>query len=520
MATWKKIITSGSAAELSSLTLDTALPVAQGGTGATTLTADGVLFGNGTSAISAVDLSSNGHIIVGGASPAAEDGDDLAGTGLAATKGNGTLVINVEAAQTGITSIKHNSLLIGGNSQNNTIDFGTDDTILFDIDNTEVARVDAAGVDITGVLTLTSHISSSGDVSASAFYGDGSNLTGVSQDIDSLTELDATPHQTEDEFLISDDGTEKRISMANVAKGVFAAADDGDDATIAADGGITINDDAVTNAKLANMTQGTIKVGGSGNAPTDLDANDDGKILVGDGTDINSVAVSGDVTLANNGAVTIANDAVDNNKLANIARGSIKVGGGSNAPTDLDAKGDGKILVGDGTDINSVAVSGDISLANNGAVTIANNTIGNDELKQDEDITLQKLTLTGDLIVNGTTTTISSSTLTIQDAFMFTATGSAAANVDAGFMVQSGSVDRSGSAFYHDISSQRWAVAKNLGHDTIAVPDAKQSGFVVTVTNTTATPGPNDGEYGIGEMWVDNDLDDGAGNGTIFIRTA
>ena len=66
MATWKKIITSGSAAELSSLTLDTALPVAQGGTGATTLTADGVLFGNGTSAISAVDLSSNGHIIVGG----------------------------------------------------------------------------------------------------------------------------------------------------------------------------------------------------------------------------------------------------------------------------------------------------------------------------------------------------------------------------------------------------------------------------------------------------------------------
>ena len=38
MATWKKILTSGSAAELSSLTLDTALPVAQGGIGATSLT--------------------------------------------------------------------------------------------------------------------------------------------------------------------------------------------------------------------------------------------------------------------------------------------------------------------------------------------------------------------------------------------------------------------------------------------------------------------------------------------------
>ena len=37
------------------------------------------------------------------------------------------------------------------------------------------------------------------------------------------------------------------------------------------------------------MTQGTIKVGGGSNAPTDLDAKTDGNILVGDGTDVNSV---------------------------------------------------------------------------------------------------------------------------------------------------------------------------------------------------------------------------------------
>ena len=37
MAQWKKIVTSGSSAALSSLTLDTALPVAQGGIGATSL---------------------------------------------------------------------------------------------------------------------------------------------------------------------------------------------------------------------------------------------------------------------------------------------------------------------------------------------------------------------------------------------------------------------------------------------------------------------------------------------------
>ena len=205
-----------------------------------------------------------------------------------------------------------------------------------------------------------------------SYTGDGSALTGVSGTFPSTFKSGISFDATK--FFIND-GASKFVSGSQVAAYVFGEASDSGDATIGADGGITINADSVENSMLANMTRGTVKVGGTANAPTDLDAKTDGQILVGDGTDIASVAVSGDVTLANNGAVTIANDAVDNNKLANIAQGSVKVGGGSNAPTDLDASGDGKILVGDGTDINSVAVSGDISLANNGAVTIANDAV-------------------------------------------------------------------------------------------------------------------------------------------------
>ena len=88
-----------------------------------------------------------------------------------------------------------------------------------------------------------------------------------------------------------------------------------------------------------------------------------------------AAATGGDVEIASTGAGTIAADAVTNAKLANIAQGSIKVGGASNAPTDLDAKTDGQILVGDGTDINSVAISGDITLANDGTVAIAANAV-------------------------------------------------------------------------------------------------------------------------------------------------
>ena len=79
MATWKKIITSGSSAELSSLTLDTALPVAQGGTGVTSLTDGGILLGSGTNGITATAVLTDGQILVGDGSgdPVAESGATL-----------------------------------------------------------------------------------------------------------------------------------------------------------------------------------------------------------------------------------------------------------------------------------------------------------------------------------------------------------------------------------------------------------------------------------------------------------
>ena len=73
--------------------------------------------------------------------------------------GSGTVpTARLPTTYTTITSLRNNGLLIGGNSQNNYIDFGTDDVILFDTDNTERMRVDAAGVDVTGNLTATQDI--------------------------------------------------------------------------------------------------------------------------------------------------------------------------------------------------------------------------------------------------------------------------------------------------------------------------------------------------------------------------
>ena len=133
---------------------------------------------------------------------------------------------------------------------------------------------------------------------------------------------------------------------------------------------------AIAHSKLASVTAGQIIVGNGSNVPA-------------------AVAVSGDATLASSGALTIAADAVDGSKIsdnaidsghyhpgsidnAHIADGTIdtaKLAHGI-AHNKLATLNNGNILVGDGSNnAASVAVSGDVTIANTGAVTIANDAV-------------------------------------------------------------------------------------------------------------------------------------------------
>jgi len=67
---------------------------------------------------------------------------------------------------------------------------------------------------------------------------------------------------------------------------------------------------AVTLAKMADLARGSIIVGGASDAPTALAAKTSGYLLIGDGTDVVAVPVSGDVTIAADGTVTIGNDKI------------------------------------------------------------------------------------------------------------------------------------------------------------------------------------------------------------------
>jgi len=74
----------------------------------------------------------------------------------------------------------------------------------------------------------------------------------------------------------------------------------------------SVADGTVTNAKLSDMASNTIKVrdASSSGVPSDK-AVADTQIIIGDGTGFTAASLSGDVTMTNAGAVTIATDAVD-----------------------------------------------------------------------------------------------------------------------------------------------------------------------------------------------------------------
>ena len=487
MASWKKVIVSGSAAELSSLTLDTQLPVAQGGTGATSLTDGGVLLGSGTGAITATAVLADGEMLVGDGTtdPAIESGATLrtsigVGTGDSPQFTDLTLTggdITLTGAATDIDLIDNNASAL-------SFDASGKAGILEIVTSNSTEKVK-----MSGALEVTGNISGSAKISGS-FVGDGSGLTNIAAadlDIDAFS-AGTDLHQTQDHFLYSDNGTEKKITFSNVEDAIFGNVSS--DVTIAAGGAATIANDAVDNNKLANIARGSIKVGGGSNAPTDLDAKGDGKILVGDGTDVASVAVSGDISLANNGAVTIASNAVEGSMLnSNVAGNGIDY-------TSNELRVDVSDFMTNGSNNRVLTATG-----TDGQNAEANLTFDGSTLNVDG-----ALTVTGNLQVNGTQTAISSSNLLIADRFALFNSGSGATG-DGGFLVGSGSAG-SGSAFLFDDSTDRFGVQidTQLAQDaTTSTPEAYTSMYVLNANTGSAT-------YSVkGNIKIDDS------NGDIFI---
>ena len=237
MADWKKVIVSGSSAELAGLTLDTALTVANGGTGLTATGTNNFLVGDGAASLTTVGSNGSGTVVrttgatglvASGSFSGSFQGDGsnltgvVAGTPNALEDGNGIANFSYDGNTSGVLVAVEADSTTGGNTKPvavsangvgfdiSTIDgdgLGTSaGELVVNVDdssieiNSDSLRVKASGVtnamlandsiqigttDIalgaTGStvagLTLTG-VTASGSFSGS-FQGDGSGLTGL-----------------------------------------------------------------------------------------------------------------------------------------------------------------------------------------------------------------------------------------------------------------------------------------------------------------------------------------------------
>ena len=111
----------------------------------------------------------------------------------------------------------------------------------------------------------------------------------------------------------NDNYAAKKISFTNFEDEIFGNVSG--DATIAAGGSLTIANDAISLAKLAGITRGSIIVGDLSGDPSLLAKGTTGQILQSDGSDPQYVSVSGDVVIASGGAATIQAGAVEHGML-------------------------------------------------------------------------------------------------------------------------------------------------------------------------------------------------------------
>jgi len=304
MANWKKVIVSGSAASLASLTLDTALPVASGGSGQSSFTNGQLLIGNTTgNTLAKSTLTQGGGGLITNGTGTITVGVDYAGADnvvLSATDGTGITVVSTDKilvsdaddSNAKFVNISQITTAIGGGTVTSIAISGTDG---IDVDS-------GSPITTSGTIALgLSNVPNSSLQNSSVSYG------GVSV---ALGATDATPA-----FDLSDATS---LPLTSGVSGVLPIANGGTNISSYTTGDVLYASSGTALAKLGIGSAGQVLTVAGGiiswASPTTGDIESvsvetNGGITVTDGTgpDVTLTLNLNDLAAA---AVTVANDSI------------------------------------------------------------------------------------------------------------------------------------------------------------------------------------------------------------------
>jgi len=354
---------SGATTIAGALTLGTDLAVAQGGTGASSLTDGGVLLGSGTSAITAMGVLTDGQMIVGDGStdPVAESG--------------ATLRTSVGVG-TGDTPQFYGANVTGNATINRSLAVGYVDGRVPQANLEVKGNVHIVGATtITGALTLGTDLAvAQGGTGASSFT-DGHVLLGSGTG--AITALNVTAKGS----ILAGDGTTDPVALAVGTNDQVLIADSGEASGLKWGASpATVADRSITQAKLAENSVGGSKVranvltgGQIIGSVVGFQSNVTGNVSVSRSLAVGYVDgrvpqanlevkgnahITGATTIA--GALTLGTDlavAQGGTGASTLTDGGVLLGSGTSAITAMAVLTDGQMIVGDGT-TDPVAESG------------------------------------------------------------------------------------------------------------------------------------------------------------------
>ena len=512
MANWKKVIVSGSSAALAGLTLDTALPVASGGTGGATFTDGALVVGSGTGALTSLGQATDGQVVIGssGADPVLATltgGANITVTNTAGAisiaasgLGSGTVQsVSATGTENGIT------LVSDGDSVNPVITLGG---TLTGVQNSQLSNdsitLGSTEVDLGTTATTLAGLTLTGVVATGTFSGSFNGTTDL-PDLVSGNGLTGGPYDgaVTKTFSVSADGStlsvgasgvkvaDAGITATQIATSVAGAGLAGGAGTALSvnvdDSSIEISTDtlnvkalgitdamlagSITNAKLVNdsVILGTTEVDLGTTAAsivglTSLEATSITGSFKGDGSEITGIAS----TLSTAGTSGTGTVALKTQSLSVVGSSGIStVASGQTVTVSADVASDSV------KGIASFAVA-DFSVTG-GAVELASDITIDQDLTVTRDMLVSRnAVISGNLTVAGTASFQNTQNLDVADRFIRMASGSTAVG-DGGIIVQQ-TGPANGEAFAYDAATTRWSTTGSFDPSTEAyTPDSFMS---------------------------------------------